>query len=311
MANKRFLTRKKGSRNQRGKKFPVQRFVAKPTIFTRISKDTGKNEIPPLMAFSETRSISVDDKERIKRNLTEKRLERDVKTLNKNLLNPTDPVSREKWAKNPGRYDLVDYDTPNRNDDVITLYRGIRGSNSDMLLSEFVYNKTNYNTLGNCWTGNEHVARLYGIRGVTDIGNSNHLVAYDTAIQSIIDENNTIYKKPYHGLIFRFNARGEYVTGYNPSMFPYEYEARIQIPKSVNEKTFSHMYPNLEVGFIKGDEGRRVEWHKVRKGVLNKTLKEISEMKPKSVEDMMPVKKTTHGYIMENHGVLEPAKKEK
>lgn len=226
---------------------------------------------------------------------------RDEARLNKRILDPTNPTHQGMWMDHPERYDMADVDTPFRDDDVITLFRGIRGrSGYKKYLREY---NNQVSGLGQYWTGNIQVARLYATRGTVTITDGPTLSGMDKWVDEKLKSQREQRKNLkdfgvplesiYHGVIFKYDAQGREINVYNPEGIPHEMEARQAEMKYKGKQMdlpLSEKYPGIEIGFIKGITGRTVEWHKVTKDMEDKTLYDIAKLKPTRISPIKPVK---------------------
>ncbi len=225
--------------------------------------------------------------------------ERDLKLMNKKVLDPTNPQHLAMWKKNPGKYDLADVDTPFRDDDEITLFRGIAGQYykrepEKRLLR--VYNDPTKG-VGLCWTGNINVARIYAVMStegmtttIADIKTPKWgLAGLDKGIPEKIKYRKEDVQPPYYGVLFKYQAKGREIATYNPAMLPFEMEGRMQkfyYPQ--DEWSLVKKYPGLEMGFVQ--ESGNIAWHKVKKHHEDMTLPEISKEEPYKTEKIKPLK---------------------
>jgi hypothetical protein len=256
-----------------------------------------------------------------------KGIKQDLAHSNQQLLDPTNPVDVKKWLNNPGKYDLIDVDTPNRDKDIIEVYRGMK-CQQDKTLHEL--NHDNKGMVGKYWTGDIHVGQTYALRGTTSIATAQDLFDYDRKNDDYSKEHIVAWKKdnpegthsvPWNGIIFRYKATGDDVSKYNPEHYPWEQEAKIVADKP-NTKTIADYHNNeIFIGFLIDEDSRRVAWHKVTKedednGVK---LKQIFARKPHEITEIEHIKKTgaekeqipleNYGKIVDNtEGVLKGAK---
>ncbi len=225
--------------------------------------------------------------------------ERDLKLMNKRILDPTNPQHLALWKKDPGQYDLADVDTPFRDDDEITLFRGIAGQYykrepERRLLKSY---NTHVKGVGLCWTGNINVARIYAVHSTAGITTTIAdvktpkwgLAGLDRGIVEKIKYRKWDVSPPYYGVLFKYQAKGREIAVYNPAMLPFEMEGRMQkfhYPR--DEWPLFRKYPGLEMGFVQ--ESGNIAWHKVKKHHENMTLLEISKEKPYKTEKVKPLK---------------------
>ena len=225
---------------------------------------------------------------------------RDEARLNKRVLDPTNPTHQAMWMDHPERYDMADVDTPFRDDDEITLFRGVRGQVHKKKLSE--YNRPDEG-LGQYWTGNIQVARMYAVKGTVTIDSAIQFSGLDKHVTDKLESQREQRKnlgefgipleRTFVGVLFKYDAKGKEINVYNPEGLPHEMEARqssLRFLPWQNKLTLAEKYPGLEVGFIKGRKGRTVEWHSVTKKMEENNLGEIVLQKPTRISKIKPVK---------------------
>ena len=228
----------------------------------------------------------------------------DLVKSNKRLLDPTNPVHWDRYLRDPGRYDMADFDTPARDKDRIEIFRGLQ-IKYDRTISDL----NRPMGLGKSWTGDIHVARFYAIRGTTDVKSPQDLKFWDEKCDKLVEEINKTKKVPWVGVIVRYVAKGKEVTEYNPESFPWEQEARMSKGVAGKGKPLAERYPGLEIGFLKGPHGRRVEWHKIRPEDEHVSLSEIAKRKPDRVTVIPRVKEVKKDvYQVRRFGTVKGAK---
>lgn len=230
---------------------------------------------------------------------------KDFQRASMKVLDPTNPTHVVKWSKHPGNFDMLGIDTPNRGEDVIEIYRGVHISRlaRDLTVKQLQHHSSV--GVGKSWTGNLGVARIYSINGCTTIASPAEMAAHHRAsditaktLSNQSKETPDVYM-PWAGIVFRLEAKAAWIDDFNPESYPWEQEARMNDPpiewskdkdglKIGYERNAIKQYPGLQLGFVLGDEGKRIEFHKLRAGDEDVPIRVIYKREPNDVVLVQP-----------------------